>query len=394
MQMDFHQRYGLTPVINARGTFTPLGVSRSSRQVGEAVAAALGEFFVIDELLAAVSREIAGAAGAEAATVTHCAAAGITLAVAAAMTGSDPQRIAALPDASGMPDRVVLPAAHAVDYGHPIVTDIRLAGATPVMAGTRDACGIDDIESALAHERAACLLLVSSRLVAGREVDLQQAVAAAHRRGVPAIIDAAAQDLRIGQLLATGADLVVLSAHKYLAAPTAGLIVGRAGLVQSCRAQERGIGRAMKPTKEAILGVLAALDERRRLDLGAWSAAQQRKVADFVERAARIPGLAAAAVPDPTGLPFDRVCLSLEGIGDPQAAAVLAKDLRSGTPSIWVMDQQANEGRLQLELVPLQDEEVQVILARLATLLAAHPVDGRHGQAGNGLARQAGRQQV
>ena len=88
--------------------------------------------------------------------------------------------------------------------------------------------------------------------------------------------------------LATGADLVVLSAHKYLAAPTAGLIVGRAGLVQSCRAQERGIGRAMKPTKEAILGVLAALDERRRLDLGAWSAAQQRKVADFVERAARI----------------------------------------------------------------------------------------------------------
>ena len=373
MQMDLHQRYGFTPVINARGTFTPLGVSRSSRQVGDAVAAALGGFFVIDELLAAVSREIAGVSGAEAATVTHCAAAGITLAVAAAMAGSDPERIAALPDASGMPDRVVLPAGHAVDYGHPIVTDIRLAGATPVMAGRPDACSIDDIESALAHERTACLLLVSSRLVGGAEVDLAQAVAAARRRGVPAIIDGAAQDLRLERLLATDADLVVLSAQKYLAAPTAGLIVGRADLVQACRAQERGIGRAMKPTKEAVVGVLAALQERRDLDLEAWSARQHRKLAGFIEQAGRVPGLQASAVPDPTGLPFARACLSVVRGAGRRDAAALARALRAGTPSIWLMDHQAADGRLMLELVPLDDREIQVILGRLAELLAAPP---------------------
>ena len=373
MQMDLHQRYGLTPVINARGTFTPLGVSRSSRQVGDAVAAALGEFFVIDELLAALSREIADATGAEAATVTHCAAAGITLAVAATMTGSDPERIAALPDANGMPDRVVLPAGHAVDYGHPIVTDIRLAGATPVMAGTRDACGIDDIASALAHERTACLLLVSSRLVGGAEVDLVQAVAAARRRGVPVIIDGAAQDLRLDRLLATGADLVVLSAQKYLAAPTAGLIVGRADLVQACRTQDRGIGRAMKATKEAVVGVLAALQERRDLDLEAWSARQHRKVAGFVEQAGRIPGLQASAVPDPTGLPIARACLSLARVAGSRDATALARELRTGTPSIWLMDHQAADGRLMLELVPLDDGEIEVILGRLGELLAARP---------------------
>ena len=372
--MSIHQDYGLTQVINARGTFTPLGVSRSSPQVGNAVAAALGGFFVIDELQEALSRAAAEATGAEAATVVHCAAAGITLSVAATMAGRDPKRVAALPDATGMPQRVVLPAGHAVDYGHPIVTDIRLAGATPVLAGTRESCGVADIEAALAHEATACLLLVSSRLVFGELVDLQEAVAAARRRGVPAIIDGAAQDLRIGELLATGADLVVLSAQKYLAAPTAGLVVGRAGLVQACRAQERGIGRAMKATKEALVGVLAALAERRHLDLGDWSARQERKVADFVARANRIPGLRAALVPDPSGMPFPRACIAVDPAASPNAAA-LAKALQEGTPPIWLMDHEADEGRLILELVPLDDREIAAILARLEVLV--RPEGGR-----------------
>ena len=373
MQPDLHLRHGFSRIINARGTFTPLGVSRSSQQVREAVAAALGEFLVVDELLAAVSREVAQATGAQAATVFHCAAAGITLAVAAAMTGSDPQRIAALPDATGMPDRVVLPAGHAVDYGHPIVTDIRLAGATPILAGTRAACGMDHLERALAHEATACLLLVSSRLVDGAEVDLVQAVAAAHRRGVPAIIDGAAQDLRLGSLLDTGADLVVLSAQKYLAAPTAGLVVGRSDLVQACRAQDRGIGRAMKATKEAVVGVLAALQERRQLDLVEWSARQQRKLAGFIERVGSLAGIVASVVPDPTGLPFARACLFVNAAVAPCDAAALSRQLRAGDPSIWLMDQEAVAGRLFLELVPLDDDEIDVILDRLATLLANHP---------------------
>jgi uncharacterized pyridoxal phosphate-dependent enzyme len=220
--VSIHEQYGLTPVINARGTFTPLGVSRSSEQVRRMVAQALGDFFIIDEVQSVLSQALAQTTGAEAGTLTHCAAAGITLSVAAAMTGSDEARIAALPDAAGMPDRVVLPAAHAVDYGHPILTDIRLAGATPVLAGSSLSCSIPDLEAAMAHERTACLLLVSSRLVSGRPLDLKAAVAAAHRRGVPAVIDAAAQDLRIQEVLATGADIVVLSGQKYLASPTAG----------------------------------------------------------------------------------------------------------------------------------------------------------------------------
>ena len=54
-----HARLGLHPVINAAGTFTPLGVSRSSPAVADAVAQSLQEFFVIDELQALACRALA-----------------------------------------------------------------------------------------------------------------------------------------------------------------------------------------------------------------------------------------------------------------------------------------------------------------------------------------------
>jgi seryl-tRNA(Sec) selenium transferase len=246
---------------------------------------------------------------------------------------------------------------------------LRLAGATPVLAGTAEVCTLADLEAALADDDVACLLLVSSRLVRGEAVDLSEAVAAAHRRGIPAIIDGAGQDLRIQDLLATGADLVLVGPHKYMAAPTAGLIIGQKELVSAIRAHEKGIGRTMKPTKEGILGALAALEERQQLDLDAWRDEQEAKVAGFCARANGIPGILAAPIPDPTGLPFTRVCLTV----DPEQAGLDARDLsraiRSGTPSIWVMEHRAAAQQLVLELVPLREDELHVILKQLADFL-------------------------
>ncbi|CAM5330787.1 hypothetical protein SALBM135S_00024 [Streptomyces alboniger] len=91
----------------------------------------------MDELQEAADRALARFTGAEAkGTVVHCTASAITLAVAAAMTGESPERVEALPDTTGMPGAVVLPTGHAVNYGHPIVQAVRLAGAVPVLVGT------------------------------------------------------------------------------------------------------------------------------------------------------------------------------------------------------------------------------------------------------------------
>ena len=361
--MSIHDRYRLSVVINAKGTYTPLGVSRSSDGVAAAVAQALPEFFDMDELGDRASEAIAQVTGAQAGAVVHCTAAGVTLAAAATMTGGDPRRTAALPDATDMHNRVVLPACHVIDYGHSNLQGIRLAGAQVDLAGDEDGCTIDDLEAELDGPDVACLMLVSSRLTRGEPIDLVAAIRAAHRRGVPAIIDGAAQFPRIADLLATGADLVLVSGQKYLGSPTAGLAAGSWSLVQALRAQEKGIGRVMKPTKEAIVGVLAALEEWQAFDRVKWEADELAKVDAFVDAASRIPGITAVAVQDPTGLQVSRVRLTA-----PDAKRV-ATELEAGTPPIYVMTDRTAEDELMLELVPLDADEIATVLARLWAVL-------------------------
>ncbi len=365
--MTFREAYGLRTIINARGTFTPLGVSRSSPAVARAVGEALSDFYVIDELHDLAGRRLADWAGADAAALLHCTAAAITVSIAAVMAGQSAAKIAALPDTKGMRNKVILPRCHLVHYGHSIEQAIRLSGATPVYAGSEEDCSLADIEAALAEEEVACLLLVSSRLARG-SVDLGAAVVAAHAQGVPAIIDGAAQDWRVGVLLASGADAVLVSAQKYLAAPTAGLVIGRSALVAAVRGQEKGIGRGMKASKEAIAGVLAAVAERQAKNAAAWSVGQERKVTIFLKRAGWLRGVVARAVADPTGLPFSRAALQL-GSGASIDAEGLARALKAGEPSIWVMDQDAAVGVLTFELVQLTDDEIDVVLTRLSELL-------------------------
>lgn len=367
-QHTLQSRYGLTPVINAAGSFTPLGVSRSSAHVAHSAAAALQSFFIMKELQALASDRLSTFSGCEAAAVTHCVSAAITQAVAACIAGTDAEAVANLPEAKGRANAVVIPAGHCVNYGHPLVTDIRLAGATVIQAGTREACSLSNIEQSLDQPGVCCLLLVSSRLTSFQDLDTRGAVTTARARGIPVVIDGAAQDMRIPDLLGTGADAVLISAHKYLASPTAGLVLGTRDFVERFRAQEAGIGRAMKPSKEAIVGVLAALEERQAMDPVVWRQQQDQKVAKAVAMLGACPDIQATAEPDPVGMPFQRVRTRI--LKGAAAARAVALTLKAGSPSIWVMEHQLDQGVIMLELVALSEEEVQQLVEAIGSALA------------------------
>src|SRR5690606_15914844 len=113
---DIRPSLGLRPVINVSGTMTSLGASIAVSEVIEAMAQILPEFVEISDLQRKASAVIARATGAEAGCVTACAASGITLAVAAAMTGADLAKIRQLPDTTGMKDEVVMLAGHMVNF--------------------------------------------------------------------------------------------------------------------------------------------------------------------------------------------------------------------------------------------------------------------------------------
>ncbi len=237
--MDLHDEYGLTRVINAWGVATRYGVSRSPEPVIEAAAEALRSYIDMAELSRVAGARIAAATGAEWATLTHCTAASVTLAVAACMTGADPERIKRLPDTRGMKNRVVIQAGHRVNYGHSIVQGIVLAGAEVLRAGSDGRCQPDQLAAALAEPDVAALVAVESHLCRGEMVATDAAVELARAAGVPVIVDGAAQDMRVAEILATGADLVLLSCQKYLSGLTAGLVLGRRALVDAVAMQHR-----------------------------------------------------------------------------------------------------------------------------------------------------------
>lgn len=137
--------------------------------------------------------------------------------------------------------------------------------------------------------------------------------------------------------------------------------------VAAVRAQEKGIGRGMKASKEAIAGSLAALAYREALDVEGWARHQADKLERFLAQAGALPGVSAGSEPDATGLPFARAALSLAPTVD---ARRVAERLRAGTPRIHVMEHALGENRLVLELVPLDEDELRLVLVRLGSCLA------------------------
>ncbi len=367
--MNLQSKYALNKIINARGAFTPLGVSRSSAYVAEITGEALKHYFDIDELQTRAGQIIASHCGAEFATITNCASAAITLSIAATMTGMDHQKIASLPDTSGMNSKVVIAASHNVNYGHLIEQDIRLAGCTPIFVGDHTGCTIDQINSALAQPGITAILYVESRMTSGEVPVLENVVTAAHAKKIPIIIDGAAQDMRMGELVSSGADLLVFSAQKYLAAPTAGIVVGHKSMVEAVHAQIYGIGRPMKAAKETILGTIAAIEERGQMDMDDWSKIKQHEAIRFAEELEKLENINTTLVKDPSKGEFWRIDMKIEENAAGIGAAEIADRLQRDSPVIFCLDTRKEEGILNFEVLNLDIEDRQIIIKRIEQIM-------------------------
>jgi D-glucosaminate-6-phosphate ammonia-lyase len=369
--VNLHQTYDLTPVINLSGPLTMYGTSISSERVATAAAEALRHHWDMDELFACAGDLIARWSGTEAGTLTACSAAGVTLTVAACMTGADLGRIHQLPDATGMKNEVVIQKGHAVNFGAPVEQMIRIAGATVREVGTVNKTTATQIKHALGPQTAAAMFVVSHHTSQFGFVQLKEFVALCHEHGVPVIIDAAAQDHQIERLASSGADLIVLSVQKYLAGPTGGIVCGRRDLVEAVYQQNHGIGRGMKIGKEGVFGAMACLEERMSTDLEAWAADQRGKAEFLAAKLADLPGVAISLVLDKVGQPVTRVRLEV----DPQQAGLNAAEicaqLQRGCPSIKPRAHHTDEGWFYLEPNHVTENEMEITAARLREIVQA-----------------------
>ena len=369
--MDLYEKYQLRRVINACGKMTKLSGAIVLPEIAEVAAESMRHFFDLDELQAAAGRVIAQATGGESGCVTACTSAGITLSVAACLTGNDLAKVLQLPDSDGMPNRVLIQKGHCVNYGAPITQAIRLAGAVPVELGVINDCTAEELRHELKRGNVAAVVAVESHhTVQYGCLKLPAVIEIAHEFDVPVVVDGAAQDQRLKELIGFGSDLVITSAHKYLCSTTGGVVAGRKHLVDAVYLQNHGIGRGMKAGKEAILGAMAALEYRMQQDMPAWTAEQDRKVQMILDRLGDVPGLHLSVDADPNGCPFSRARLTPDPQVTGHTAAELAVKLAEGNPTVVPRAHHAEEGYLNLDAIEMTDDEIEFACEKVRKILS------------------------
>ncbi|WP_332304153.1 aminotransferase class V-fold PLP-dependent enzyme [Rhizobium sp. GR12] len=365
MTEDIRSRIGLRPVINVSGTMTSLGASIVVPEAVEAMAAILPQFVEINDLQRKASAIIARLTGGEAGFVTASCSSGISLAVAGTITGNNLLAIEQLPDVAPEKNEVLVQMGHVVSYGAPVDQAIRLGGGKVVLIGQATSTHRYHMENAITEKTAAAVYVVSHHVVDYGLLHLSEFVEIAHAKGVPVIVDAASEyDLEL--FLATGADVVLYSGHKFLGGPTSGIVAGKKELVRHAFLQNMGIGRGMKVGKESIYGVMAALEAWEKRDHAGIRERETGYLHLWKETLDGRPGVTALIEPDPTNNPLDR----LRVIIDAEQAHITAWDLTTalakGNPPIITRDHEVEHRYFYLDPCNLHPGQETIVASRLA----------------------------
>jgi L-seryl-tRNA(Ser) seleniumtransferase len=283
--VDYFQKLGVTPFINAAGTYTALSASTMPDEVRAAVALAAKQPVNLRELLDASGAYLAQQLRCEGALVTAGAAAALALGTAACVTLGNEHSILDIPtDMSGLKNEVIVQKSHRYDYDHALRN-----------------CGIRfvDVETLEQYEQAFTERTVMAHFFNAAEgkISREDWIRVAHQHGVPCFNDAAADVPPISNLwkyTQMGFDLVTFSAGKGLRGPQCtGLLLGRKDLIEAAKKNNspnsNTIGRGMKVAKEEIVGLVAAVDWFLKQDDAAMEAEYRGRADRIAKHLSTIP---------------------------------------------------------------------------------------------------------
>ncbi|WP_313151621.1 DgaE family pyridoxal phosphate-dependent ammonia lyase [Lacrimispora sp.] len=366
---NIYSRNGLQAVINASGRMTKLGVSIISKEVGETLVEAAGNYAVMDDLYAFAGKKIGSMIGTEDACVTSSASAGIALAVASLICKDNLQKVKHLYDIlPSEPKReVILLKGQNVDFGAPIGEMIQVGGGKIVEAGYANGSTVDDMEQAVTEHTLAIFFVKSHHCVQKEMADVRSVIHLANRLGIPCIVDAAAEeDLKI--YAAMGADFVCYSGAKAIEGPTSGFVACKTReLADHMRLQYKGIGRTMKVGKECTMGLLKAIEEY--LDGGKRSPVTKEELERFAVRVGEIRGCKTTMLRDEAGREIYRCKIEFNPEYYGMDAKAVVRKLQEGDVAIFTRDYQANLGSIAVDPRPLKSVgELDMIYDRLAEI--------------------------
>ena len=391
--MNVYESLGVTPVINALGTFTRLGGSLMPPEVLRSMQDAAGSFVCLEELQHAAGKVISELTGSEAAYVTSGAQAALVLSVAACITGLDAAKMDRLPETKGLRNQLVMARLHRNHYDHAV----EAAGGQIVEVGTDRECRPEDFLAAFNDRTAAILYLPWHE----DQLALTDVVSVARRHQVPVIVDAAGrcdEPRNLTRFVAAGADLVCFSGGKFIRGPQAsGFVCGRRDLVSAIAWQHldmdftpgvwtaprellsadqlafiprQGIGRGYKAGKEEIVGLLTALRlyfERDHVAEKMNCLRKLRSICDGLRGVAHVTAEVIPADPIRGGFPLARIAIDRESLG--LSGYDFIRALIQGRPSIHPGERELDHGAVIIHPFGLQEGDELAIVRRVKEIV-------------------------
>lgn len=368
--MSIYDDLGVRPLINASANITRIGGSVMAPEVVAAMAEAAKHFVNLEELQHAVGNKLAELTHNEAAYVSCGAAAGLAMATAAVVAGSDPKAINQLPDTTGLKNEVIIHKSHRNGYDHAV----RQVGVKIVEIGTDSETKPEDLERAL-NDKTAAVVWFQNALTGRADLPLQTVIEIANRANVPVIVDAADQVPPVENLwkyTQMGAAIAIFSGGKDIAGPQAsGLVFGRQEIIEAMRVNgnpNASIGRPMKVGKEEMVGLLTAVKLYLKRDHEARLSQDEEIVAGWCSALNKIDGIhAERSIPNVAGQPMPRAKVTVDPAKTGMNRDELILALRSGTPAIEVLP--SGTDAIFVNPMPLKDGEDEIVLDRLLAIL-------------------------
>jgi L-seryl-tRNA(Ser) seleniumtransferase len=329
--VDYYQKLGVAPFINAAGTYTVLSGSTMPEEVQAAIALASLQPVNILELRDAAGEYLAKRLKCEAALVTSGAAAALTVGTAACVTLGNKDAILNIPtDMSGLKNEVIVQKAHRYDYDHAI----RNCGTRYVEVET-----LEDYQRAFNNKTVMTLFFNAAE---GGKISREDWIRVAHTHAIPCFNDAAADLPPISNLwnyTQMGFDLVTFSGGKGLRGPQCtGLLLGRKDLIEAAKLNNSPhsdtIGRGLKVAKEEIVGLLAAVDWLLSQEDAALEAEFQKRADLIAARVKTLPTVDTKTFLPPVANHVPHLLISYDQNRIAISATEVAQKLRQGTPRI------------------------------------------------------------